>query len=83
MEVVKRAGDRAPLIHLKDGPIDKDADMTAVGGGEMDVPGIIAAAADSADWHIVELDRCATDMLGALQDSYTYLTGNGLVRGKV
>ncbi len=82
VEVVKRAGGRAPLIHLKDGSLDKDDAMTAVGSGKMDVPAIVAACADSADWHIVELDRCATDMLQAVQDSYTYLTANGLVRGK-
>ncbi len=83
IDVVKRVGERAPLIHLKDGSLDKDDDMTAVGGGKMDVPGIIAAAADSAEWHIVELDRCATDMLEAVHDSYTYLTSKGLARGKV
>jgi sugar phosphate isomerase/epimerase len=82
VDVVKQVGARAPLIHLKDGSLDKDDDMTAVGGGKMDVPGIVAAAADTADWHIVELDRCATDMLQAVHDSYTYLTSNGLVRGK-
>ena len=82
VELVKRVGGRAPLIHLKDGPLDTDGDMTAIGGGKMDVPGIIQASAATADWHIVELDRCATDMLGALRESYSYLTGNGFVRGK-
>ena len=81
VDVVRRVGARAPLIHLKDGLLDPEGDMTAVGGGKMDVPGIVAAA-DSADWHIVELDRCATDMLEAVRDSYTYLTSNGLARGK-
>ena len=82
VSLVKQAGSRAPLIHLKDGSLDKDDDMTAIGGGKMDVAGIVEACADTADWHIVELDRCATDMLGAVRDSYSYLTGNGLVRGK-
>ena len=81
VDVVRQAGARAPLIHLKDGPLSPDGDMTALGGGLMDVPGIVAAAADTADWHIVELDRCATDMLEAVRDSYTYLTANGLARG--
>lgn len=82
VQLVEQVGARAPLIHLKDGPLDTDGDMTAIGGGKMDVPGIVNASADTADWHIVELDRCATDMLGAVRDSYTYLTANGLVRGK-
>ena len=82
VDVVRRAGARAPLIHLKDGHLDAQGDMTTVGGGKMDVPGIVAASADSADWYIVELDRCATDMLEAVRDSYTYLTSQGLARGK-
>ena len=82
VDVVKQVGSRAPLIHLKDGHLDKDGDMTAVGSGMMDVPGIVRATAGTADWHIVELDRCATDMLQAVHDSYTYLTSNGLARGK-
>ena len=82
IEVLKQMGARAPLIHLKDGLLDAQGDMTALGGGKMDVPGIVAASAETADWHIVELDRCATDMLEAVRDSYTYLTANGLARGK-
>ena len=82
VDVVRQVGARAPLIHLKDGPLDKDDNMTAVGQGKMDVPGIVDATADTAEWHIVELDRCATDMLQAVQDSYTYLTAKGLARGK-
>ena len=82
VDVVKQVGARAPLLHLKDGSLDKDDDMTAVGGGLMDVAGIVKASADSAEWHIVELDRCATDMLQAVRDSYDYLTSNGLARGK-
>lgn len=82
VDVVRQAGARAPLIHLKDGLLDPQGDMTAVGGGVMDVPGIVAASAESADWYIVELDRCATDMLEAVRDSYTHLTTNGLALGK-
>lgn len=82
VDVVKQAGGRAPLLHLKDGPLDTDGNMTPVGSGKMDVPAIVNASAESAEWHIVELDRCATDMLDAVRDSYTYLTSNGLARGK-
>ena len=82
VEVVKQVGARAPLLHLKDGPLDTDGNMTAVGGGKMNVPAIVQASADTVDWHIVELDRCATDMLQAVEDSYKYLTSNGLARGK-
>ncbi len=83
VDVVERAGARAPLIHLKDGSLNKDDAMTAVGAGKMQVPEIVAATAESADWHIVELDRCDGDMMQAVQDSYSYLTTEGLVRGKI
>lgn len=83
VEVVKRAGPRAPLIHLKDGSLNLDDNMTAVGAGKMPVPEIVAATAETAQWHIVEIDRCDGNMLQAVRDSYSYLTSNRLVRGKV
>ena len=82
VETVIRAGSRAPLIHLKDGGLDVQGPMTAVGAGVMNVPAIVAAAEPSADWHIVEIDRCEGDMLECVRDSYTYLTENGLTRGR-
>ncbi|MCY4019736.1 MAG: sugar phosphate isomerase/epimerase [Chloroflexi bacterium] len=83
VEVVKQAGGRAPLIHLKDGSLSLEDNMTAVGAGKMSVPEIVAATEATAEWHIVEIDRCDGDMLQAVQDSYKYLTSNDLVRGKV
>jgi hypothetical protein len=38
----------------------------------------ILAAAPSAEWHVVELDRCATDMLAALEQSLDWLACHGL-----
>lgn len=75
-------GSRLHLVHVKDGPADGHAaPMTAVGSGTMDIPGLVAAASAAA-WHVVELDRCATDMFQAIEDSYAYLVGNGLSRGR-
>jgi hypothetical protein len=51
--------------------------MTAVGSGRMPVAEILAAA-PAAEWHVVELDRCATDMLTAVGDSIGWLTAHGL-----
>jgi sugar phosphate isomerase/epimerase len=72
-----RLGDRVRYLHVKDGPVTKDDPMTAVGGGLMPVAEILAAC-PSAEWHVVELDRCATDVLTAVRDSLTWLTGHGL-----
>ena len=80
-DMVRRLGARAPLLHIKDGPCQMDAPMTALGEGVVDVPGVVAAGAGSTEWLIVELDRCATDMLEAVDKSYHYLIGKGLAHG--
>lgn len=80
-EVVRELGPRAPLLHIKDGPAVKDEPQVAVGDGVLDVPGIVQAAEGSAEWLIVELDRCATDMMEAVERSYQYLVGGGFARG--
>lgn len=72
-----RLGDRVRYLHVKDGPITKDDPMTAVGSGRMPVAEILAAA-PAAQWHVVELDRCATDMMTALADSLDWLAAHGL-----
>jgi sugar phosphate isomerase/epimerase len=79
--VVREVGNRAPLLHIKDGPCDAKLPMTAVGAGVMDFPTIVAAAGDVPQWLIVEQDRTAGDMVVDVQDSYTYLVGKGLARG--
>ena len=82
IDVVKQVGARAPLLHLKDGWLEARGDMAAVGHGVMDVPGIVQATAETADWYIVEQDRSNNDRLEAVRQSYDYLTSNGLARGK-
>jgi sugar phosphate isomerase/epimerase len=81
MQVVRRLGSRAPLLHVKDGPCQLEAPMTALGEGVVDIPGVVTAGAGSTEWLIVELDQCATDMLEAVRKSYQYLVGKGLGRG--
>jgi sugar phosphate isomerase/epimerase len=81
-EVVRGLGARAPLLHLKDGPADsRTSDMTALGTGAMDLAAIVDAGKPHTEWLIVELDRCATDMMEAVVESYQYLTKAGLARG--
>ncbi len=79
---VARVRDRAPLLHIKDGPLERDKAHVAVGDGRMDIAGIIAAAdPDVLEWLIVELDACDTDMMTAVEGSYRYLTQQGLAAG--
>ncbi|MBE0691220.1 MAG: sugar phosphate isomerase/epimerase, partial [Anaerolineae bacterium] len=81
--LVRELGARAPMLHIKDGPATTtDAPMVAAGTGAMDIPAIIAAG-EHADWIIVELDRCATDMMTAVVESYRYLVAGGLATGRV
>jgi hypothetical protein len=56
--------------------------MTAVGDGVVDVPAVVAAGKPVTEWLIVELDRCATDMMEAVARSYSYLVGEGLAQGR-
>ncbi len=72
-EVVKNLGDRAPLLHIKDGPANREEPMTAVGDGVMDIPAMLKAVGAEDKWLIVELDRCGTDMLEAVKKSYDFL----------
>lgn len=79
-DIIREYGDRAPLLHIKDGSADEKDAMVAVGDGVMDWASIIPAS--KAEWLIVELDRCATDMLEAVKRSYTYLTSKGYAHGR-
>jgi sugar phosphate isomerase/epimerase len=82
--LIGRLGPRVRLLHLKDGPADpadRDAPQVAVGAGTVDVTGAIEAG-DAVEWHVVELDSCATDMLEALTTSRRYLVDRGLSRGR-
>lgn len=81
-KLVHEFGKQASLLHIKDGPCVRGEPMTAVGEGVMDVKAIVKASAGNADWMIVELDSCATDMLEAVGKSYQYLIQKGFAYGK-
>jgi len=72
-EVVRGLGERAPLLHIKDGPLQRDQPMVAVGDGQMDFRSVISAGEPYTEWLIVELDRCAGDMMAGVARSLDYL----------
>lgn len=83
-EELARIADRAPLLHIKDGPLVRDQADVAVGQGKMDIRAIFnRACSDVLEWAIVELDSCDTDMMSAVAESYTYLTTHNLAKGNV
>ena len=89
-KIVGHFGKRAQLLHIKDGPAkwndslpaDNPDPMVAVGTGTQDFPAIVKAARGNTAWMVVEMDRVATDLFTAIQDSYNYLVKNGLAKGK-
>lgn len=89
-EIVAKFGKRAPLLHIKDGPAiyraslaeDNPDPMVAVGKGTQNFPAIVKAANGNTEWMIVEMDKTATDVFVAIQDSYNYLIKNKLAIGK-
>lgn len=83
-EEVRRIRQRAPLLHIKDGPLEVGKAHVAVGSGVVDIAGIVKAAdPEVLDWLIVELDSCDTDMFDAVQESYQFLVSSGLATGNV
>ena len=79
---VARVKDRVPLLHIKDGPLQRGKAHVAVGDGKMDVAAVVNAAdPDVLEWVIVELDTCDTDMMTAVERSHRYLTSHGLALG--
>jgi sugar phosphate isomerase/epimerase len=81
-ETVRRLSHRAPLLHLKDGPGVVDGANVPLGRGTMDIPAIVKAAGDSAEWLIVEFDHCEGDVMAAVAESYDFLVRRGLARGR-
>ncbi|MFD0020766.1 sugar phosphate isomerase/epimerase family protein [Streptomyces sp. NPDC058382] len=77
-DLLRRLGERVRYLHVKDGPLTgREDDHVAVGTGRMPVSEILAAA-PAAQWHVVELDRCATDMFEAMAQSLAHLTSEGV-----
>jgi sugar phosphate isomerase/epimerase len=70
--VVTELGSRAQLLHLKDGPGNREQPMVALGTGVMDFPSLLKAA-KYMQAPIIEFDRCAGDILADLKASVEYL----------
>ena len=91
-EMVRRFASRTISLHLKDGTfehdrakwsivngkVDRGLKLRPLGTGETDIPAVVAAAPESVDTLIVELDYCVIEMREALKQSYAYLTENRL-----
>ena len=94
VEMLGKFIDRTVLLHIKDGPLrQKDAEQKYVNGildrkielvplGQGDLPiRKLVAMAPGVDAVIVELDYCNVEMFQAIEESYRFMTGNGLAAG--
>lgn len=82
-KLIAKHANRMPMLHVKDGPLVQDQPHLAVGKGKMDIPACIKAAdPKTLKWLIVELDECATNMAQAVGESYQYMIGQGLAKGR-
>lgn len=75
--VIARLGPRAQLVHVKDGPLERDEPMSAVGAGRADIATPLAAGR-YLSWYIVELDESETDVFDAVAESARWLIDRGL-----
>ena len=67
---------------MKDGILDCKIDLLPLGDGELPIIDLINLVPDRIKNIIVELDYCNIEMFEALQRSYNFLTGSGLVVGR-
>ena len=73
-----RLGERVRLVHLKDGPIDKDnAAQLPLGAGAMPVAAIVEAAT-AAELAVLEFDDYGGDLFEGLAASLAFANGLGL-----
>ncbi|MBL8774984.1 MAG: sugar phosphate isomerase/epimerase [Acidimicrobiales bacterium] len=78
--LVGELGDRARLLHVKDGPgDDPSAPQVALGEGALALAAALQAAS-SATWHHVELDQFDGDAWAPVVASADYLSDLGLTR---
>jgi sugar phosphate isomerase/epimerase len=95
VEMLKTFADRTILLHVKDGilkqsrqelkvthgTLDRKVELRALGAGELDIRGLVAALPERVGDIIVELDYCNIDMFTAIEESYRYMVENGLAAG--
>jgi sugar phosphate isomerase/epimerase len=78
---VEKYKGRIPIVHLKDMQrIDGKAETFELGRGEVNLQGIVEAAAISGtQWLVVEQDRCQRPPLESVAISMDWLRANGLI----
>lgn len=95
VEMLKNFADDTILIHMKDGIckqdvggkamvngiLDRKVELMPLGTGDLPIKDLVAAAPEQVECIVVELDYCNIDMFTAIEQSYKYMTQNGLAAG--
>ena len=95
VDMLKIFADDTISMHMKDGFVkqdvsgnkmvngilDRKVELMPLGQGDLPIKALVANAPASAEAIIVELDYCNVEMWQAIEESYKFMTGNGLAEG--
>lgn len=95
VDMLKIFADDTISMHMKDGFVkqnvsgdkmvngilDRKVELMPLGQGDLPIKDLVANAPASAEAIIVELDYCNVEMWQAIEESYKFMTGNGLAEG--
>ncbi|MCL6603702.1 MAG: sugar phosphate isomerase/epimerase [Paenibacillus sp.] len=86
VEYIHKYAGRLPIIHLKDMKKREDgsAETVVLGEGEVNLAGILEAAAEvGVEWAVVEQDYCSRSPLASVEDSLKWVKEYAQQGGKV
>ena len=95
VDMLKIFADDTISMHMKDGFVkqnvsgdkmvngilDRKVELMPLGQGDLPIKDLVANAPASAEAIIVELDYCNVEMWQAIEESYKFMTENGLAEG--
>ena len=95
VEMLKMFADDTILLHMKDGVckqqaknagmkdglLDMKVDLLPLGTGTLPIPELVRNTPEQVKSIIVELDYSEVEMWKAIEESYKYMTSNGLAQG--
>lgn len=95
VDMLKIFADNTISMHMKDGFVkqnvsgdkmvngilDRKVELMPLGQGDLPIKDLVANAPASAEAIIVELDYCNVEMWQAIEESYKFMTENGLAEG--
>ena len=95
VEMLKLFAKDTILLHMKDGIckqdvggkamvngiLDRKVDLMPLGKGDLPIKALVDAAPEQVEAVIVELDYCTEEIVSAIEQSYKFMVGNGIVSG--